>query len=382
MRLDGGPIVLRGLTARQSDAVAGLLGVRRPVDGTLRVRLEDLDRALQTSAAGAGLAEVLGELGGPLVDRRAAGARREAARRRAFDELGAHPAVAGEPRLSGWLETVRGSGLAKRLAGGAEAHALRCALDALAAVQRTAGAVLRLPVLAAEVTGDAHGLDRGRPAGTLAVHALSRLAGDPFPRDAAGWRRTWDRVGVACDDLSCDVLVSNLPGWPDEPLRLTLRQVSGWDPPAGAAAPVFVCENPAVLAAAADTMGPGGPPVVCVDGVPSTAGRVVLERLRSAGWALAYHGDFDWRGLAIARVLARAVEVTPWRYGAADYCRAVEAGMGTVELAGKPVDSPWDPALAPAMAAAGVAVYEEQVVGALLDDLGTARRRQQDGASA
>jgi hypothetical protein len=40
-----------------------------------------------------------------------------------------------------------------------------------------------------------------------------------------------------------------------------------------------------------------------------------------------------------------------------------------VALTGRAAASPWDAGLAPAMARAGVAVYEEQVVEELLDDL-------------
>lgn len=209
-------------------------------------------------------------------------------------------------------------------------------------------------MLAAEVVGDAHALDRGRPAGTLVVHALSWLHDVPFPQDAADWRRTWAEAGVACDDLSCDVLVLNLPGFAMEPLRLTLRQVMSWRPPEGDRRVVLACENPAVVAAVSDRFGAVAPPVVCVDGMPSTAALLVLEHLSRAGHSIRYHGDFDWRGLAIAGVIARKLPmVAPWRYRAVDYQRAIEAGLGTLELTGRPSVSPWDEDLAPAMAAAG-----------------------------
>ena len=61
--------------------------------------------------------------------------------------------------------------------------------------------------------------------------------------------------------------------------------------------------------------------------------------------------------------------IKPWRYGAVDYERAIGAGLGTLELSGRPSVSPWDEDLAPAMAAAGRAVYEEQVLGDLLRDV-------------
>ncbi|MGH9279315.1 MAG: DUF2399 domain-containing protein, partial [Acidimicrobiales bacterium] len=127
---------------------------------------------------------------------------------------------------------------------------------------------------------------------------------------------------------------------------------------------------PAVVAAAADDLGDRAPTMVCLDGMPSTAALVILDGLAAHGCALHYHGDFDWRGLAIAGVLARKVEsVQPWRFGAAEYHAAIARGLGTVALSGRTTASPWHPDLAPAMEAAGVAVYEEQVLDDLLADL-------------
>ncbi len=369
--LDGTPLTLKGLNADEADAIAGLLGMRRPAPGSpLRVSLAALDRSLRMSSVGRGLLDVLDELSGPLVDRRSRRALTNAERARRWDELAAHPAIADDFRLTGWLDHVCGSGLARRLAGEDEAHAMRVALEVLRLVSKRDGDH-RLAVLAAGVTGDAHGLDRGKPAGTLAVHALSWLGERPFPEDAADWRRTWSEAGVACDDLSCDVLVLNLPGWSPEPLRLTLRQASSWRVPASEGDVVFVCENPAVVAAAVDELDSRSPPMVCLDGMPSTAALVILDGLVAAGATVRYHGDFDWRGLAIAGVLSRKVpRVEPWQFGSGDYRKAVQGGLATVPLSGPPARSPWDADLAPAMEGAGVAVYEEQVVDDLLGELG------------
>lgn len=370
LSLDGSPLSLKGLAAEEADAIAGLLGMRRPPPGApVRVSLLALDRCLRTSAVGRGLLDVLGELGGPLTDRRAHREIDGAERARRWADLAAHPALRDDERLAGWLAHVRSIGLARRLAGDDEAQAMGVALDVLRLLQKGDGAH-RLAVLAAMATGDAHGLDRGKPAGTLTAHALSWLAARPFPDDAADWRRTWAEAGVACDDLSCDVLVLNLPGWSREPLRLTLRQASAWRSPPRVPERVFVCENPAVVAAASDELGERAPTMVCLDGMPSTAALVVLDTLVVGGAVAHYHGDFDWRGLGIAGVLARKVPASqPWRFGAADYVAAVQRALGTVALSGRTSTSPWDADLAPSMAEAGVAVYEEQVLDQLLEDL-------------
>ena len=102
-------------------------------------------------------------------------------------------------------------------------------------------------------------------------------------------------------------------------------------------------------------------------GVPP-AGRIAL----AAGGELAYHGDFDWPGVAItAKVIGRH-GARPWRMTAADYLAGVKAGDMAVALAGNPVPTPWEPGLQTTMHATGRAVYEETVADRLLADLSDA----------
>ncbi|MEV5554260.1 DUF2399 domain-containing protein [Nonomuraea wenchangensis] len=75
-----------------------------------------------------------------------------------------------------------------------------------------------------------------------------------------------------------------------EPCVLTLRQLRRHEPPI-AAGLVRICENPVVVAAAADELGPACPPLVCGDGRPSAAVWRLLELLARGGAEFAYHGD-------------------------------------------------------------------------------------------
>jgi hypothetical protein len=83
--------------------------------------------------------------------------------------------------------------------------------------------------------------------------------------------------------------------------------------------------------------------------------------------------DFDWAGLRIAGAVIARCGAVPWRFGAVDYEAAVGSFAGPSDalprLGGAPAASPWDPALAAAMAARGVAVHEETVIATLLADL-------------
>ncbi|GAA3040812.1 hypothetical protein GCM10020000_19240 [Streptomyces olivoverticillatus] len=99
---------------------------------------------------------------------------------------------------------------------------------------------------------------------------------------------------------------------------------------------VRICENPAVLAAAADACGADCPPLVCLQGQPSAAALTLLRHLHNGGARLLYHGDFDWGGLRIANVLLSHVPWRPWRYTATDYRALAAAAAQLPPLTGTP----------------------------------------------
>ncbi|MFJ2889155.1 DUF2399 domain-containing protein [Streptomyces sp. NPDC087305] len=68
--------------------------------------------------------------------------------------------------------------------------------------------------------------------------------------------------------------------------------------------------------------------------------------------------------------LRRSVPWRPWRYTAAHYPAAAKMAEAP-ELTGSPAATPWDPALAVALAERGVRVEEEVVLDDLLSDLET-----------
>ena len=191
-------------------------------------------------------------------------------------------------------------------------------------------------------------------------------------------------VGVACDPLSADVLTLSLAPLGDdllsrhlrelaaegEPRRVTLRELMRHLVSVAPGTEVFVCENPSVVAAAADRIGPRCAPLVCVEGVPSSAALRLLSALYDSGAVLRFHVDFDWGGIRIANLLAaRFPSARPWRMATADYERAVERGGDLLELSGTSVTASWDASLAPALSRHRVAVPEERVLDELLGDL-------------
>jgi len=305
--------------------------------------------------------------------------------------------VAARAGLGAWLAELEATGLLRRLAGtgpedrlpGAR-RLLEDALAVLGALERTGGeaqrpgaGILRRRVLATERLGASHALDDGTPVATLVLRALATLVGTPPPASAAERRELWQGAGVVPDDLSCDVLVLGLAPAGEgllsghlrafaaagEPARLTLRQLADARLALPAGTAVHGCENPAVVAVAADALGPSCRPLVCVGGMPNAAALALLSTLAAAGATIHYHGDFDWGGLRIANALARSVPLTPWRFTAVDYRSAVAGTATTLPLEGKPVTADWDPDLRPTMEAVGLAVEEEALLEMLIEDL-------------
>jgi uncharacterized protein (TIGR02679 family) len=129
-----------------------------------------------------------------------------------------------------------------------------------------------------------------------------------------------------------------------------------------------VCENPVVVAEAAERLGPAAAPLVCASGQPGAAVMAVLRALSGAGAELRYHGDFDWPGVRIGNLLFGRLPMTPWRFDAVAY-RAVPASGVPAPLRGEPCACSWDPELTAAMIRGGAAVEEERVLDDMLDDL-------------
>ncbi|MFC8275434.1 TIGR02679 family protein [Streptomyces sp. NPDC057271] len=373
-----GAVSLATPTPGQRSAVERLLA--RPPGGgrSLTVRLEAVDGVLRRSGISPdGLAAAVTALTGPVTPLAQIRAEEEAAWDRAYTPLDA--LVRGRPELAAWAARVRADGLARRL--GRTPQSVHTLLTGVCAALRElpADPAVSLAAFAARVLGSAHALDDGTPQGTLTLSGIRALTGFA-DGSGAEWRRdAWASAGLLKDELSSTVLTLNLRGTPaldwmageGEPTVLTLRQLIR-RPPSGASPTVRICENPTVLAAAADALGPACPPLICLQGQPSAAALALLRHLHGNGSVLHYHGDFDWGGLRIAGALLRRVPWQPWRYTAADYRRTLAASdpeLPPRPLTGVPTRTPWDPDLADALAEAGIRVEEERELDLLLSDL-------------
>lgn len=390
-----GVLQLGQLQPAEREALALLSGRPAKATRSLRLDLAELQARLQSAGIAGSLREALEWLDGPITNLLAERAVTQAAWLAVLSQPGR------DPRLHAWLQAATAAGLLKRLS--------RQDADAADILLSQADSVLnRLPAnglprsqLAAQILGDAHALDAGRPVAALVLaawrHSQALLRGMPAadaddevfddtreeplgPAADERARDIWARAGVLVNELARPVLVLNLPvpvgldtaPWmPGEPAYLSLRWLLRARPEwAVAGRTVFVCENPNLLAIAAEQLGTRCAPLVCTDGMPAAAQRTLLQQLLRSGARLHCHGDFDWAGLRIANHLLRHAGAAPWRMEMADYEAAARAAASAGHsLNGAETEAIWDVQLAPTMRRFGLAIAEEAVADSLLDDL-------------
>ncbi|MFI1829612.1 TIGR02679 family protein [Streptomyces sp. NPDC020412] len=386
-----GSLRLTAMNAQERNDLSLLLG--KPLTGAaVTIRLDVLDARLRASAAGLGLRRTLEELGPPLTDRRAAradvAARREQVWSSLASSLDASP-LAGQEWPRQWYDLLRRSGVPRGVTPEAAIRTLQQAVQVLTALLGPDGperdGTRGRGELAAMATGSAHGLDDGTWLARLVQRGVALAHGIELPDDAAGRRALWRLVSVTPDEVSSTVLTYGLrpdgEGWRERALReradqhaevhVTPRDLHGLLLQFPARTLIHICENPRVVEAAADAA--CVQPLVCTSGSAATVVFTLLDALAATGCRFAYHGDFDWPGVALANRVIRRYEARPWRMGTADYehlaARSQAEGIPQLALDGQPVDADWDPDLAPAMTALGVALHEEATLDLLVDDL-------------
>ncbi|PRY70611.1 uncharacterized protein (TIGR02679 family) [Glaciihabitans tibetensis] len=387
-----GWLVRPAATSAERVAASRLAGHAVRAGQSASVSLDELDEMLRrTGVWPQGLVSAVVALTGAVVSRQDRSAERDAWLR-VTDTL--RQISAQRPPLLAWVDGVIRTGALKRVAGSAPA-ALRLAEQLVTVANALPSPGESVAAFATRLFANPNALDPQAPLGTIAARlaaAQGALHTDAV-QDSARWRReAWQSVGLVVDELSSTVLVIGLPGDDSgptaralaalhpvgQPTILTLRQLNtdgvGMTPPH-----VFVCENAAVVAAAADRLGATCPPVVCTAGQPGAAVIALLEMLSAGGAVLHYHGDFDWDGLATARAFTRRVAWVPWRFDSDAYGDALALSAQTpsaqsAPLAGVPGESPWDRTLATAMGVSGLKVEEEVVLDLLLGDLAAAAK--------
>ncbi len=362
-------------TEAERRRIIGLTGQHRHHDAArLELSLGRLDEAVRRRT-GLGLVEALALLDGRPVRDRPAERRAEAERRAALVERIGRGRHAGAPWYRAWCDGLLADGTLTRLVRSGDEWTIEAAVRVL---DHLPARDVPLPVLAERATGRTKALSEGAVAG-LTLRALALREGVPAPESAAERRALWDGAGVIVDDLASQVLVLNLRAegsWLGReltaaaergtPRRLTLYELVA-TPADWHLGVVYVCENPAVLRSAVAALGRACLPLVCTEGEASEACLRLLRAVRQGGGRIRWHNDFDWPGVRMTQTALGRLGAEPWRMGVDDY-RAGLARAGE-RLKGTPRETAWEPSLAAAMAASGLAVMEEQLVPTLLADL-------------
>lgn len=377
-------ISLRRLPPETFGTLADLLGLDRLQHNRSQLAVPRLLTALglaDVEQLRRAVEAVVGPLPHPRTDRRAERDKREELWAWLSQEAASLPLGGGTDRMAAWAAAQRARGAR----GGVETHRKRLQ-HALAVLRRLPADGVMLSVLAAEAAGGPHALDHGRTVAGIVLDAAARALDQPAPSNAEETRRLWESAGVSPDPLSSTVTCLGLPGddasplgaWLTaaainaEPVVLSLANLRRWPrPPLPEDMAVYVVENPALLAEAAQLCWPG-PPLVCSSGRPTVAVVTLLRQLGQAGARLYQHADFDPTGVAITAWLEQRAGTTPWRMGSEDYLGAVRSQReDRVAICGVIPETPWDPCLHDAMNEEAVAVYEEELRA---DLLGSVRR--------
>ena len=298
--------------------------------------------------------------------------------------------LADEPWARQWLEETRRTGTLIRQPHGTALTTIAQAIQTLATLFPGTGpdptpAAWGRGELATRTTGSAHGPDDGTLLARLVLRGIALSQGADFPTDAPGRRALWRRASVTPDEVSSTVLTYGLRPtgvtWQETALReradhhlemhLTLRELRTLQMELLPRMRVRVCENPRVVEAAADAG--CTTPLICTSGSATTVVLTFLDTLTATGCTFAYHGDFDWPGIALANRVMQRYEAEPWRMGAGDYeylaTRAELQGAPPLPLTGMLVEAAWDAELAPVMDVLGIALHEEAALDLLVGDL-------------
>jgi uncharacterized protein (TIGR02679 family) len=376
------------LTMEEHAALSSLIGRPYRYTNSMQIDVRLIDSALQQAGIASSLHQALERIDGPIVN---------LAKARLYEQTAWSAVIDGcrHPDLNRLLRNSTGLRLVKRIARQDPSTAVELCRRAEAVLQRLPANGMTRSQLAADVLGNAHALDNGQGTASIVLAVWRRNSSDQENDDAlsvsddsssssqAGEiesdRDTWAKAGVLVNELARPALFLNLPtadtasrgGFLGEPayasLRSLVRSASSWHV---ANRKVYVCENPNLVAIAADHWGPRCAPLVCTEGMPGAAQRYLLSQLSQAGAQLCYHGDFDWPGIRIGNHVMRTHGAQPWRFTAADYAAAINdlSGLGS-PLAGNITDAFWDKDLAITMQRRQIAIAEEALAGSLLQDL-------------
>ncbi|AUS08025.1 hypothetical protein C1X05_03755 [Laceyella sacchari] len=416
----GGKVVLDRLSDEECEAINGFFGLFKQSGEKVEVSLTRFEEELQNSPFPSTIPELyLTLMGKPLLTRSESLLQQEDKWKDMFRSISSE--VENVDELKQWLNRLYtgetpGYHTIRRVYRSHPKEAKRIVLQVVNALihLRSGDAfyssydgeiqldTVRLPVLAAKITGDSHAFDWKEPAGRLLWYGITEmwrdshdervvwgddqdLALDPFTI-----REGYRKAGIGDDDLSSQVLFC-IPDlrFDIQPTVWTLRQVNQ-QPELNIFASLYVVENPSVFSTLLDVtqqfrklkkvahgwQEKACPILLCTNGQPSVATLQLIELLlekANSEVRLHYSGDFDVAGLQMAQAMAKrfATAFAPWRMDAKTY--NVWSGKGPA-FSREEIDRlqrmeiPWDASLTNVMAQKGHKLFQEVFVAELVED--------------
>ena len=206
-----------------------------------------------------------------------------------------------------------------------------------------AGKYERLPVFAAEITGNPHYFDEGKRSLTYLLYGIRHLFGEAGQKGNSAESRAelLYRGGILKDDLYNWVLCFGIRGWLNEgkphrgmeeywkngePQILTLQNISLLKSADVVEKKVYVVENPAVFSHIVSRR-QGNCACICSGGQLRLSVLILLDLLVKNQVTVYYSGDFDPEGLCIAQKLVSRYGdgLKLWCYDENMYDRAISS---------------------------------------------------------
>ena len=337
----GGNVVLNNLSPQEQDAIGGVLGKDLTGKSTITVGLHQFHQALeQTRYAGTDFVTlVTAILGQEVISKTEEQLAFQKAKEQFYEGL-----LSGHPHqlCQDWIRHIEASGPGTRAITQAYTadpktliKQLSQVLIALAKLPVIKNSYRRLPMWAAEITGDPHGFDPDTNCGKYLISALqfarNQQEGTGFLTSPTG-EQVWDLLdhfGIIRDDLlnfvTCFGLLTDNPFWQQAynsgtVLNVPVRELAKLDQISVAqGSNVFIIENSGVFSHLADENIVA--PMVCTHGQFRLATYMLLDKLASSSIQFWYSGDFDPEGLLMAQRLWDRYpgQVKLWRYSPEDY---------------------------------------------------------------
>ncbi len=196
-----------------------------------------------------------------------------------------------------------------------------------------------LAVFSAEVSGNPHYFDMGKPAAQLLTHAICYQNVCEYPQNAQEWRKCMADVGIISDNIGSMVHVYGLQietkgGIHEayeafckikEPYVITGENLKNITKVSAAKQKVYVVENEMVFLYLLEQLKNQEISCLCTSGQLRVAAFQLLELLIESGTTIYYSGDLDAEGMRIADRLWQRYDASVhlWRMDEKDYMNSI-----------------------------------------------------------